>query len=315
VNRRDLIAGEPDFPAVSARTALFCLGRLNGRSSEAAGVSTSSAGDNGASDVLSVKRLIEIARAQGYDTKPIRLGWQELRAAAMAEPVLLVLRNGNVVIAVQSGPKLVEELIASDPLYLNGEDFFLPRGVLEAAWDGAALILKPLPLVMKTSAERLVSTLSYCAVVAVIGLFLFYPKEAGQEAAESEPKQAIARSKAVPRDPLNSLSGKSTDAAEITSIRPQGSAEAQGLDAGNAPMAAFSAGASPFSTDTLELPRNHLEDDVVAINRLDTTSALSTDTPKSLAQSEPDAIIKLVPASDPKRNLSATVLRGAPVRH
>lgn len=312
MNRRDPIAGEPDFPAVSARTALFCLGRLNGRDNEAAG---GSAGDNGASDVLSVKRLIEIAREHGYDAKPIRLGWQALQAAATAEPVLLVLRNGNVVIVVQSGPKLVEELIASDPLYLDGEDFLLPRGVLEAAWDGVALILTPLPIVMKTSAERLVSTLGYCAVMVVIGLFFFYPNEAGQEAGASEPKQPIARSKGASTDLLNSLSFKSTDAAEITSIHSRASAEAQGLEAGNASMAAFLAVASPFSTNTIELPRKHLEIDAGAINRPDTT-ALLTDTPKPPAQSEPDATIKsLVPPSDPKRNLSATVLRGAPVRH
>src|SRR5262249_43052617 len=60
-------------------------------------------------------------------------------------PFLIVLKNTNVVIVEGVRRDEVEEVAVSDPLYRDGDVFFLPRADLERAWDGVALIIEPLP--------------------------------------------------------------------------------------------------------------------------------------------------------------------------
>src|SRR5262249_20598425 len=60
-------------------------------------------------------------------------------------PLLLLLENKNVVVLMgvrRDGP---EEVAISDPVFRDGEPFFLAREDLEGAWQGYALVITPLP--------------------------------------------------------------------------------------------------------------------------------------------------------------------------
>jgi len=86
--------------------------------------------------------MLAIASEWGWEIAVIRLDWQQLQAAIVQNDVLLVLQNSNVVTAVEDTRGSREEILISDPLHQNGKPFLLPRGVLERAWQGDALIVK-----------------------------------------------------------------------------------------------------------------------------------------------------------------------------
>jgi hypothetical protein len=75
--------------------------------------------------------------------KAKRLTWAELVKADSACQTLLVLRNRNVVAVLQNRCEQQGHIVVSDPLYRNGDAFFLPSIALERVWDGRALIVKP----------------------------------------------------------------------------------------------------------------------------------------------------------------------------
>src|SRR5690348_7884796 len=81
----------------SMHTAVLCLGRLTG-------TAPSVLADDGfrRDDILSAEQLVEIALEHGLEAKLIRPGWHELRASLRTVCALLVLRNGNVVLAVEN---------------------------------------------------------------------------------------------------------------------------------------------------------------------------------------------------------------------
>ena len=116
---------------ISLQTALFCFGRLTGFSpSDRENIS----GDGEpAPERLLMAELIEIARRHQLQAKLIRSGWHELLALLSTASAFLVLRNGNMVLALENSSGPVEEIIVSDPLYCDGEEFFLNRDELEAA--------------------------------------------------------------------------------------------------------------------------------------------------------------------------------------
>src|SRR5215469_17362300 len=96
-----------------------------------------------------VGRLIEIAGEFGLEAKLGHLDWQTLLSTPFSHPILLVLDNGNAVVlrGIRRGAAgaAAEAVAVSDPLFQEGEPFFLSRESLERAWSGAAVILNPLP--------------------------------------------------------------------------------------------------------------------------------------------------------------------------
>ena len=70
------------------------------------------------------------------------LSWDAIVKRAAGSKGLLVLRNGNVILALGRGRAGKAEILASDPLYENGEKFYLPRQSLEAAWAGDTLMIE-----------------------------------------------------------------------------------------------------------------------------------------------------------------------------
>jgi len=130
---------------VACETALSCLFRLgvqNGVYAEVQAVRRRNLLDG---ETLPAGRLIELTHEFGLTGERERLDWQELRTRPFSHPLLLILDNTNVIILLgirRDGP---EEAAISDPLYRDGEAFFLPRAELERAWSGDAVILNPLP--------------------------------------------------------------------------------------------------------------------------------------------------------------------------
>ena len=304
-----------DLPPISLRTALFCLGRLNGKASEITGRSTLRVGDNAENDVLSRERLIEIAGDHELEAKLIHLGWQELQASVRTQPVLLVLRNGNIVVAVANGTNRVEEIVVSDPLYCNGEDFFLPRDALEVAWGGIALVVKRFPTGPRRRAERAFSALGSCTVTAVIALLLLYPSEASNETASSNRKHLA---EAITADHLTSSPITSAIIAGITTAGRQAAATVPESDGSETPLMSDWVGAAVSSMDAPKAPMTELKVNATTPSdpAFDHIQRPLTDAPKLSPPTEPapKTMTPLAPASDARTNVSATILRGAPLR-
>ena len=131
--------------AVSSETGLACLFRLgvqNGVYAEVGAVRRRALLD---AAVLPAARLAAVAGEFGLAAEAARLDWGELRSRPFSHPVVLVLKNTNAVILMGVRRDGADEVAISDPLYREGEVFFLARDDLERAWDGAALIVTPLP--------------------------------------------------------------------------------------------------------------------------------------------------------------------------
>ena len=130
---------------VSCETGLACFFRLgvqNGVYAEIGAVRRRALLDG---DVIPISRLVALASEFGLRAEFRRLSWNDLETEPFSHPPMLLLENGNAVIVMglrRGGP---EEVAVSDPLYRDGEVFFLPRGDLEQAWQGLALIVTPLP--------------------------------------------------------------------------------------------------------------------------------------------------------------------------
>ena len=91
-------------------------------------------------DKVTHERLKEIEASPEWFDRDL---WAELAKAASACQTLLVLRNRNVVAVLQNRCEQQGHIVVSDPLYRNGDAFFLPSIALERVWDGRALIVKP----------------------------------------------------------------------------------------------------------------------------------------------------------------------------
>jgi subfamily B ATP-binding cassette protein HlyB/CyaB len=138
-------ADPPAGDVVSCETALACLFRLgaqNGVYAEIGAVQRRNLIDG---DTVPVARLIELAGEFGLRAERAHFDWDSLRATPFSHPILLLLANNNVVVLMgirRDGP---EEAAVSDPLFGDGEPFFVPREKLEAVWQGDALVITPLP--------------------------------------------------------------------------------------------------------------------------------------------------------------------------
>jgi ATP-binding cassette, subfamily B, bacterial HlyB/CyaB len=135
----------PAGDAVRCETALACLFRLgaqNGIYAEVGAVRRRNLIDG---ESVSVARLVDLAGEFGLHAERARLDWDSLSSTPFSHPILLLLKNRNVVVLMgmrRDGP---EEVAVSDPLFRDGEPFFLGRGDLERAWQGEALVIAPLP--------------------------------------------------------------------------------------------------------------------------------------------------------------------------
>ena len=93
---------------------------------------------------LPLTRLAALAAEFGLSAECARLDWRDLHTRPFAHPLVLVLANTNAVIlmGVRRG---ADEVAVSDPLFRDGEIFYLARAELEKSWHGPTLIIAPLP--------------------------------------------------------------------------------------------------------------------------------------------------------------------------
>jgi hypothetical protein len=209
---------------ISGETASKCLDRASIKA--VTSISKGRARNHVEKDILSANRLIEIARQRGFEARLAHLDWKGLQAAASADPVLLLLRNGNTVLALRNGGDAFDQIVVSDPLYIKGEEFLLPRNAIEPAWDGDAVIIRQAPVRQAPVTERgktrlFIWGLVLCTVAAAFGLLLFYPREAEKSAHSLAATMPISGSDmALDNDLTVTRSAPAIDAV-ITSIRAQ----------------------------------------------------------------------------------------------
>jgi hypothetical protein len=154
---------------LSGKTVYYCLERLGIRANR---FNCARASEHGEDDAVSTDQVIELARQCGLKAAAKKLYWGDLRGTITSRPVVLILRNGNAVLAFRNGDS-VEEIVVADPLFEDGQEFFLTRDLLEPAWDGEAIIFQPLPARRKYKVRSLVSGLGLCAAALTIGLLVF----------------------------------------------------------------------------------------------------------------------------------------------
>lgn len=139
---------------------------------------------------LSQEQLIALARDHKFEAKLVRIGWHDLRLLLADDPVLLILNNGNVVTAVANDPaEGAQEIVASDPLYSNGDAFLLPRDALETAWDGAALLLRRPPTAAQPGMRHFRLVSKFCTISAAAVCLMLYPTDASKEASAAFSQQ------------------------------------------------------------------------------------------------------------------------------
>lgn len=287
-----------------------CLSRLSGGAHEVTDHCDLSIGDGVIGGLLSQEQLIALARYHGFEPKLARLGWQELRALLMAGPVLLILRNGNVVIAAENHPdSTAEEVIGCDPLYREGERFFLTRNRLETAWDGLALALNRPPAGSRAAMAHFSSTVRICFSVAIACLAL-YPRQASNETAASNLQRGAPLAATVASDEgLSSSFGRSAIKA-VTAVRLQpdpGLGEREkSLDPDSA-TADLTVSTNKLATATTE------QESVPSDGPYEPTAYHFIALPK---QSRPgsEALEPVRPVSDTQTARHVTVLRGASLR-
>jgi ATP-binding cassette subfamily B protein len=131
---------------VLAETGLSCLFRLGVQNAVYADIGAVRRRNSIDEETLPISRLAALAGEFGLGAERARLDWTALTTRAFSHPLLLILDNGNAVILMGLRRAGAEEAAISDPLFRDGEVFFLGRAELERAWKGGeALIVTPQP--------------------------------------------------------------------------------------------------------------------------------------------------------------------------
>ena len=118
---------KPVGDVVSSETALACLFRLGAQNGVYAEIGAVRRRNLVEGETVPVSQLVALAGEFGLAAERARFDWDRLRATPFSHPVLLLLDNKNVVILMgvrRDGP---EEVAVSDPLFRDGEPFFLSR--------------------------------------------------------------------------------------------------------------------------------------------------------------------------------------------
>jgi hypothetical protein len=114
-------------PVASRDTALACLAQLGVQNGLDPAVAAARRGDVADSEALSIARLIEAAGDFELRADHARVDWEGLQTIGFADPVLVLLKNTNVVILTGGGRDGAEEVAVWDPLHRDSEVLFVPR--------------------------------------------------------------------------------------------------------------------------------------------------------------------------------------------
>jgi hypothetical protein len=121
--------------------------------------------------IFSLDTLTRSVADCGFEVTTLRLNWHLLLTEISRQPVLLLLDNGNFILALERNERAIEEIIISDPLHQNGEKCFLPRSKLESAWTGNSMVIAPRPSILERTLNLVILGFSVCFIIAAILLF------------------------------------------------------------------------------------------------------------------------------------------------
>lgn len=126
-------------------------------------------------ELLPIEQLIAVAHENGLRVLPSRFDWLRLLAALSNRPVLLILKNGNVIAAEKLSAS--EEVIVFDPLALADERFLVARSELEPVWDGDALTVEPAIANPERPRTRVIALAAACGILTTTLVVLFALKD------------------------------------------------------------------------------------------------------------------------------------------
>lgn len=141
----DLPTEASQEPVAACDTAFSCLLQLrtqSGANLELTAISRRNVVDG---DTLTMSRLMELAGELGVAAEHAQLDWQSLRTAGSSHPVLILLKDTNVVLLTGGGRGAADEVAIWDPLQRHGKILFVSREDFEDAWTGHALIITTQP--------------------------------------------------------------------------------------------------------------------------------------------------------------------------
>ena len=136
----DLLTKAIQEPLASCDAAFSCLLKLGGRS-VGGEVEAAQCRNVVNGETLSISRLIELAADLGLKAEHARLDWQRLQSLGFNHPLLVLLKNTNVILLTGGGRDGVSEVAVWDPGNPYGEILFVPREDFERASTGHALII------------------------------------------------------------------------------------------------------------------------------------------------------------------------------
>ncbi len=130
---------------VACETGFSCLFRLGVQNAVYADIGAVRRRNLVDGPTLPIARLAALAGEFGLSAQRARLDWQALHTRPFAHPLVLILANSNAVILMGVRRGGAAEVAICDPLFRDGEIFFLSRAELEKSWRGETLIVAPLP--------------------------------------------------------------------------------------------------------------------------------------------------------------------------
>jgi hypothetical protein len=122
--------------AVSSETAISCLILLSTQFGGHVDIENVRPRQQFRGATLSISELIGLVNDFGFRAEYIRRDWPWLHLAVTSQPTLLLLKNGNTIVAVGTGRTGAEEIVVCDPLHRGGIPIILSRENIERAWDG-----------------------------------------------------------------------------------------------------------------------------------------------------------------------------------
>ncbi len=132
-------------PYASCDAAFSCLLQLGVQSGADLGFGGGDCGNVVDGDTLSLSRLIELARELGFEAEHARLDWLDLQKVGFSRPILVVLKNTNVIVVTGGGRNGASEVAVWDPADRYGKILFVPSEDFERASTGHAVIITPPP--------------------------------------------------------------------------------------------------------------------------------------------------------------------------
>jgi hypothetical protein len=126
-------------------------------------------------ELLPIEQLMAFAHDNGLRVRSIRFDWFRLLATLSNSPVLLVLKNANVIAAEKLST--LNDIIVFDPLAPADERFLVARSELEPVWDGDALTVEPELANGERPRMRVLALAAACGVLAATVVILFAVKD------------------------------------------------------------------------------------------------------------------------------------------